>query len=249
MIPFKTFRRVVKRGLSMAGESPLASASWEAIRTIVVVVAWTASLAIVGALVNLGFFILSLPEIVGLARGGSDTIEGGGVLSILLRLVVALGFVFTSPAALIISLVYLAGFPLLWTWIGLRHGWSLSLQRWEVAVRRHVREFAALVSRSAPSEAVDAVRATARGMGEVLGKLLAVQRRSGRIVRWLSRKPAAIADQLFALLHELPGHESAEAAERVLEDVGRRIRFALPAAILWGVLANLVWFLGIKFFL
>lgn len=249
MISFQTVRRVLKRGFSMAGENPLASASWEAVRTLFVVVAWTAALAVVGTLVNLGFFILSLPEIVGLARGGSDTIEGGGVLSILLRLAVALSFVFTSPTALAISLVYLVGFPVLWTWIGLRHGWSLSLQRWEAAVRRHVRDFAALVGRSAPPEAVDAVRATARGMGEVLAKLIAVRRRSGRVLRWLSRKPALVADQLLALLHELPGHESAEAAERVLEDVGRRIRFALPAAILWGVLANLVWFLGIKFFL
>lgn len=249
MIAIPDFARVLKRGVARAGATPLASASWEALRTILVVALWTAGLSLAGVLVNIGFFVLSLPEIVSLARDGSDTIEGGGVLAILLRLVVALGFVFTSPVALAISAVYLVGFPVLWTWIGLRHGWSLSLRRWETAVRRHVRDLADLASKSAPSDAVDAVKAAARAMGEVLEKLISVREQSGVLIRWLSRGPARVAMQLRALLHELPGHQGAEAAERILEDVGSRIRFALPAAVLWGALANLAWFALVKFLL
>jgi len=246
MIHIPNFATIVRNGFSKAGESPLASASWEAIRAIFVVTAWTVGLFLVGAVANISFFIMSLPEVIAMARGGSDAIQGGGVLAILLRLLVALSFVFTSPPAMAVSAVYLVGFPVLWTWIGLQHGWSVSLRRWETAVRHQVGQ---LASRTLPPEALQGLKASARAMGEVLGKMISVREKSGVLVRWLSRGPAKVAVQLRALLHEMPGHEGAEAAERILEDLGKRIRFALPAAILWGAVANLVWFAVVKIFL
>ena len=55
-----------------------------------------------------------------------------------------------------------------------------------------------------------------------------------------------VVQQLKGMLHEIPGHESAIAAERMLEQFGSRLRFALPAAVLWGVVVNAVWFLFVK---
>ena len=91
------FPRLFKRGVARAGASPLASGSWEALRTILVVTVWTLGLALAGILVNLGLFVASLPEILRLADAGSDAIQGGGVLAILLQLVVLLFL--TGPLA------------------------------------------------------------------------------------------------------------------------------------------------------
>lgn len=246
MIDLVTLRRLVRRGFARAGASPLASGSWEALRAIVVVSAWTIGLGLAGMLMNLAFFVGSLPEIVSIAKGGSDAIEGGGIFAILLRLVVLLSFVFTSPLALGISIVYLAGFPLLWLWIGLRQGWAISLRRWEGAVRRHLRELAEHTARSAAPEVLEGLLKSARAMGDVIEKMIHVREHSGRIVKWISRKPAAVMAQLRSLLHELPGYEGVEAAEQTLEEVGRHIRFAMPAAVAWTLLANILWFVVVK---
>ncbi len=247
MIDFVTFRRLLRRGFARAGASPLASGSWEALRAIFVVSAWTIGLGIAGIVLNLAFFIGSLPEIVSIAKGGSDAIEGGGIFAILLRLVILLSFVFTSPFALAISAVYLVGFPLLWFWIGLRQGWSISLRRWQDAVRRHLRQLAEHASRTVAPEVLEGWLKSARSMGDVIEKMIHVRERSNRLVRWLSRKPAAVMGQLRALLHELPGHEGAEAAEQALEEMGRHIRFAMPTAVAWTLLANILWFAVVKF--
>jgi len=246
LIHIPDFASLLKRGFARAGASPLASGSWEAIRTILVVSLWTLGLALAGALVNLGLFVLSLPEILLLSGAGSDTVQGGGVLAILVQLVVLLSFVFTSPFALGASLVYLAAFPALWAWIGLRHGWAISLRRWEGAVRKHVAELARTVAQSAPDEAVEALRATSRGMGEAFDRMIAVRDKSGLLVRWLSRGPMKVVQQLKGMLHEIPGHESALAAERMLEQFGSRLRFAMPTAVVWGIVANLLWFALVK---
>lgn len=247
MMDPSTMRRLVRRGFARAGASPLASGSWEALRAILVVFLWTLGLALFGGILNLALFVGSLPEIVMIARGGTDTVEGGGIFAIVLRLVVLLSFVFTSPLALGISLVYLAGFPLLWTWIGLRQGWSVSLRRWESAVRRHLRELAENAVRAAPVEILDGWRKSAHAMGDVLEKMIRVRERSGRLVRWVSRRPAAVASQLGSLLREIPGHEGIGVAESALEELGRHIRFAMPAAVAWTLGANLAWFLLVKF--
>lgn len=246
MIHIPDFPRLLKRGFARAGASPLASGSWEALRTILVVAVWTLGLALAGILVNVALFVASLPEILHLADAGADAVQGGGVLAILLQLVLLLFLVFTSPSALALSVVYLAVFPVMWAWIGLRHGWALSLQRWEGAVRRQVAELARTVAQSAPEEAVEALRATSRGMGEAFDRMIAVRDRSGLLVRWLSRGPMKVVQQLKAMLHEIPGHESALAAERMLEQFGSRLRFALPSAVLWGVLVNALWFAIVK---
>lgn len=246
MVDLIPFKRLVRRGFARAGASPLASGSWEALRTILAVSAWTLGLGLVGVLLNLALFVGSLPEIVMIAKGGGDMVEGGGIFSIVLRLVVLLSFVFTSPLALGISVVYLAAFPLLWAWIGLRQGWAISLRRWEEAVREHLRELGDHAVRAAPAEILDAWHKSAHAMGEVLGRMIQVRNQSGRIVRWISRKPVAVAIQLRALLKEIPGHEGAEAAETVLAELARTIRFGMPIAVAWTLLANIVFFLVVK---
>lgn len=247
MISPTTLRRLVRRGFSRAGASPLASGSWEALRAILVVVSWTIALALFGAVLNLAFFFASLHEIVVIAKGGADSVEGGGILPALLRLIVLLNFVFTSPLALAVCASYLVGFPVVWTWIGLRQGWSISLRRWEAAVRRHLRELAQHAVRSAPGEIIDGWLRSAGAMGDVLDKLLRVRERSGRIVRWLSRRPARVASQLRGLLREVPGSDGLGAAEAALEELGRHVRFAMPAAVFWTLLANVLLFVVVKF--
>lgn len=247
MIDPSTMRRLVRRGFARAGASPLASGSWEALRAILVVATWTLGLGAVGAILNIALFVGSLPEIVMIAKGGADTIEGGGIFAIALRLIVLLSFVFTSPLALGIAIVYLAVFPALWAWIGLRQGWSVSLRRWEDAVRRHLLELAEHAVRAAPTEILDGWRRSAHAMGEVLEKMIRVRERSGRLARWVSRRPAAVASQLGALLREVPGHEGIGVAEKALEELGRHIRFAMPTAVAWALAANVLWFLVVKF--
>lgn len=246
MYALSALLRFARRGFARAGSSPLASGSWEALRAILVAVLWSAGLGLLGALLNLALFVGSLPEIVMIAKGGPDTIQGGGIFAILFRLVVLLSFVFTSTAALAISAVYLALFPLLWGWVGLRQGWSVTLRRWEAAVRRHVRELAEHAVRSAPVEIIEGWHRTSRAMGDVLGKMIRVRERSGRFARWLSRRPAAFAIQLRVLLQDMPGQESIGAAEQSLEDFARRIRFRFPSAVAWLLAANLLWFALIK---
>lgn len=238
--------RLARRGFARAGSSPLASGSWEALRAILVATLWTVGLGIFGGLLNLALFVGSLPEIVMIAKGGADTIQGGGIFAILFRLVVLLSFVFTSSLALFVSVVYLALFPLLWGWVGLRQGWSISLRRWEAAVRRHVRELAEHALRSAPVEIIEGWHRTSRAMGDVLGRMIRVRERSGIFARWLSRRPAAFATQLRILLQEMPGQESIGAAEQSLEDFAKRIRFRFPSAVAWLLAANLLWFALIK---
>lgn len=238
--------RFARRGFARAGSSPLASGSWEALRAMMVAALWCLGLGLLGAVLNIALFVGSLPEIVMIAKGGADTIEGGGIFAILLRLVVLMSFVFTSPLALSITAVYLAAFPLLWAWVGLRQGWSVSLLRWENAVRTQMRELADHAVRSAPPEILEGWHRTTRAMSDVLGKMIRVRERSGKFTRWLSRRPAAVAFQLRSLLHEMPGHESLGAAEKTLEDLARHIRFGLPAAITWILVANILWFLLIK---
>ncbi|MCB9495536.1 MAG: hypothetical protein H6686_01435 [Fibrobacteria bacterium] len=246
MLGIPEFSRVLKRGLQRTGSLPLVSGSWEALRAILVIAGWTLSLALVGLLLNSGLLLACLPEVVSLGQGGADLVEGGGVLAVLFHLLLALSVVFSHPFSMAVVVVYLVAFPALWASLGLRHGWALSLKRWEGVVRDHILELSAMVTRAAPEEAVQAVRSAAKARAEVLEKIIQVRDRSGVLVRALSRGPMKIVRKIGAMLHELPGHEGLEVAERALEDIAKEVRFAFPAALGWLIGLNLAWFLLVK---
>jgi hypothetical protein len=227
---------------------PLASWSWEVVRAFLVMGLWVGGFLLGGLLFNLVLFGFALPELLHMVDGVPAIGLQAGLLGVLIDLVMFVLFLLSHPLAVGTVLVFLAVFPLFWAYIGWKQGRSRVLTRWVNVVRNPVRQWADLVRKMAPAEALHVVCTAAEALANVLDALLQWRERRWRLVRAATAAATAVVEELRSLLRSLASLENPDAVEQALASLEARAHFGIWQAI--GVLGsvNFIWFLVIKLF-